>query len=96
MGDIKDGAPTIEFSPDIITYIQQAGAQNGVYQFPKWLEFANPPQDALPDLTGDPDLFGSFMSRQENYISDLNGFVTEKQRLLTEELQKLQENGILG
>ena len=96
LGDIKDGAPTIEFSPDIITYIQQAGAQNGVYQFPKWLEFANPPKDALPDLTGDPDLFGSFMSRQENYISDLNGFVTEKQRLLTEELQKLQENGILG
>ena len=96
MGEIEDGKSVEAFSPDIITYIQQAGAQNGVYQFPKWLEFANPAKDSLPDLTGDPDLFSGFMARQENYISDLNGFVTEKQRLLTEELQKLQEKGILG
>lgn len=96
LGDLEDGRSTSTFSPDIITYIQQVGAQNGVYQFPKWLEFANPDKDAMPDLSGDPDLFGGFMARQQNYISDLNGFVTEKQRLLTEELKKLQEKGILG
>lgn len=95
MGDIEDGKPTIDFSPDIITYIQEVGRTNGVYQFPKWLEFANPTKDALPDLTGDADLFGAFSKRQENYISDLNGFVTEKQKELVNELNKLKEAKIL-
>lgn len=96
IGELEDGRSTAAFSPDIITYIQEVGRTNGVYQFPKWLEFANPPKDALPDLTGDADLFGAFTKRQENYISDLNGFVTEKQKELTKELQLLQEKGILG
>jgi hypothetical protein len=96
MGDIKDGKPTIEFCPDIIKYIQEVGRTNGISKFPPWMEFANPEDASMPDMTGDADLFEMYNQRQSNYISDLNGFVTEKQKLLTEELLTLQKDGILG
>ena len=96
LGDVKDGKPTIEFCPDIVTYIQQVGKQNGVSKFPKWLGFADPTNAIMPDLTGDPELFSMYEARQQNYISDMNGFVTFKQNLLTQELETLQKAGILG
>ena len=96
LGDVKDGKPTIEFCPDIVTYIQQVGKQNGVSKFPKWLSFADPTNEIMPDLTGDPELFSMYEARQQNYISDMNGFVTFKQNLLTQELETLQKAGILG
>ena len=96
MGGIEDGKSTEQFCPDIIAYIQEVGKTNGVYRFPKWMEFANPPDNRMPDITSDADQFTMFENRQNNYISDLNGFVTAKQQLLTEELKKLQAAGIIG
>ena len=96
LGDLEDGHNTATYSPDIITYIQEVGKQNGVYLFPEWMDFANPSKNNLPDLSGDADLFGAFSLRQENYISDLNGFVTTKQKQLIEELDKLKTAKILG
>lgn len=96
LGGIEDGKSTEQFCPDIIAYIQEVGKTNGVYRFPKWMEFANPPDNSMPDITSDADQFTMFENRQNNYISDLNGFVTAKQQLLTEELKKLQAAGIIG
>ena len=96
IGGIKDGESTENFCPDIAKYIQEVARVNGVSQFPKWLSFANPENMAMPDMTGDPDLFEMYNNRQQNYIGDLNGFVTFKQNLLTEELHKLQNAGLIG
>ena len=96
LGGIKDGESTEKFCPEISKYIQEVARLNGVSQFPKWLSFANPENMAMPDTTGDPDLFEMYMNRQQNYIGDLNGFVTYKQKLLTEELKKLQNAGLIG
>ena len=96
LGDIKDGAPTVEFSSDIVKYIQEAGRQNGVSKFPKWLSFADPENGSMPDTTGDPELFQMYNARQQDYISDLNGFVKYKQSLLTKELQDLHSTGLVG
>ena len=96
MGDLEDGKPTIEFSPDIVAYIQEVGKQNGVSKFPKWLSFADPENKEMPDTTGDPELCQMYNARQQDYISDLNGFVTFKQDLLTKELHELQKLGLVA
>lgn len=96
VGDIENGEPTCKFCPDIVKYIQEVGKLNGIYQFPKWMSFANPENMAMPDTTGDADMFAAFQNRQTDYVSDLNGFVTFKQNLLTKELQELQKAGLIG
>ena len=96
LGDIENGAPTCEFCSDIVAYIREVGRLNGVSQFPKWMAFANPENMRMPDTTDDPDVFATYMNRQNDYISDLNGFVTFKQDLLTKELQTLQKAGLIG
>lgn len=96
MGEIKDGQPTEQFCPEIIEYIREAGKLNGVSKFPQWLAFADPSDDAIPDLTGDVSLFEMYQARQQDYISDLNGFVSKKQEDLTNELLNLQNSGFLG
>lgn len=95
MGDIEDGKPTDKFSPDIILYIQKAANENGISRFPLWLKFAEP-ENNLPDLSGDIDQFEMYQERQNDRISDMNGFVTRKQEELTEELTNLQKLGFLG
>ena len=95
MGDIEDGKPTDQFSPEIILYIQQAANENGISRFPLWLKFAEP-ENNLPDLSGDIDQFEMYQERQNDRISDMNGFVTRKQEELTEELTTLQKLGFLG
>lgn len=95
MGDIEDGKPTDQFSPDIIEYIRQAANENGISRFPLWLKFAEP-ENNLPDLSGDIDQFEMYQERQNDRISDMNGFVTERQEELTAELTKMQELGFLG
>ena len=95
MGDIEDGKPTDQFSPEIILYIQKAANENGISSFPLWLKFAEP-ENNLPDLSGDIDQFEMYQERQNDRISDMNGFVTRKQEELTEELTNLQNLGFLG
>lgn len=95
MGDIEDGKPTDPFSPEIILYIQKAANENGISRFPLWLKFAEP-ENNLPDLSGDIDQFEMYQERQNDRISDMNGFVTRKQEELTEELTNLQKLGFLG
>lgn len=95
MGDIEDGKPTDQFSPDIILYIQQTANENGISRFPLWLKFAEP-ENSLPDLSGDIEQFEMYQERQNDRISDMNGFVTRKQEELTEELTNLQKLGFLG
>ena len=96
LGDMEDGKPTIEFSPDITAYIREVGRLNGISRFPKWLSFANKEDEPMPDTTGDADLFVMYENRQQNAISDMNGFVTAKQQLLNDELKKLEELKIIG
>lgn len=96
LGDIENGAPTCEFCSDIVAYIREVGRLNGVSQFPRWMAFANPENMRMPDTTSDPDLFAGYVDRQQRYISDMNGFVTFKQDLLTKELKTLQNAGIIG
>lgn len=95
-GDIENGRPSVKFSPDICLYLQEAGKANGVTKFPTWLDFATPENGALPDLTGDADLFSMYNARQESYISDMNAFVTQKQAVLAAELNKLKNAGIIA
>ena len=47
-------------------------------------------------MSSDVDLFESFMARQIDYISDLNGFVQTKQAELQKELSILQKAGLVG
>lgn len=96
LGEIKGGEATCQFSPDIIKYIQEVGKVNGIYQFPKWLSFAEYQEDEVPDLSGDQDQFSQFQLRQQDYVSSMNSFVTQKNELLKEELTTLQKCGILG
>lgn len=96
LGDLEDGRSTATYCSDIIAYIQEVANTNGVYKLPRWMEFANRPQERMPDITSDADQFSAWINRQDDYISDLNGFVTFKQGLLTEELKKLQEAHLIG
>lgn len=96
-GDIdKDNQPTEKFCPDIVKYIQEAGKLNGVVKMPVWLRFAELPDDALPDLSGDVALFEQYMARQENYREDLTGYVNYRQQQLADELNTLKKSGFLG
>ena len=93
-GDLdKESKPTEKFCPDIIKYIQEAGKTNGVVRLPLWMGFAQLPDDAMPDLSGDVDLFQQYMARQDNYIDDLNGYVNYRQKLLADELKTLESKG---
>ena len=96
LGDLQDGKPTIEFSPDITAYIREVGKLNGISRFPKWLSFANKEDEPMPDTTGDADLFAMYNNRQDAFISDMNGFVQHKQQLLNDELRKLEELKIIA
>ena len=96
VGDIKDGQPTIEFHPDIIKYIQEVGKVNGVSRFPIWLSFANDDPTPYPDMSGDDSQFEMYNLRQDEYIAQLNSFVTSKQDELTAELQKLEKLRLVG
>lgn len=96
-GDVDtESRPTESFSPDIVYYIQEVARLNGVFQLPVWLSFAQAPKNQLPDMSSDVDLFESFMARQIDYISDLNGFVQTKQAELQKELSILQKAGLVG
>ena len=96
VGEIKDGVPTMDFHPDIIKYIQEVGKVNGVSRFPIWLSFANDDPTPYPDMSGDDSQFEMYSLRQDEYIAQLNEFVTRKQNELTEELQKLEKLRLVG
>jgi hypothetical protein len=93
MGDIKDGAPTEEFSSDIIVYIREAAELNGVRKFPDYLKFAENPHIGLPDMGTDPTAMEMYLNRQQSNINDLNAFITGRQTALVQELTELQRQG---
>jgi len=96
-GDLDEGMrPTETFCPDVIKYIQEVAAVVGVTKLPEWLKFAQSPQETLPDMSEDVDLFTQYMQRQEDYINMLNSYVTERQKLLADELKKLQNLGFIA
>lgn len=96
-GDVDETSrPTEQFCPDIVKYIQEAGNLNGVIRFPVWMEFAQKPDDEMPDLTDDVDVFEQYMARQQDYMDDLTGYVTTRQAQLTAELEKLAKLGFIG
>lgn len=96
-GDVDQSSrPTEPFCPDIIKYIQETANLNGVIKFPVWMEFAQRPDDELPDMSGDVDLFETYMLRQQDYIADLEGYMKARQAKLTEELAKLNKLGFIG
>lgn len=96
-GDIdKLSRPTEQFSPDIIKYIQDVANLNGVWKLPVWLQFAELPDSRIPDLSDDVQLFETYMSRQQDYISDMNGYVEAKQARLVNELKLLAQDGLIG
>ena len=96
LGETKDGVPTMDFSPDIVKYIQDAGRLNGVSSFPIWLSFANREVHDYPDMSGDVSQFEMYMQRQQEYIADLNRMVTAKQERLTAELKELEKLRLVG
>lgn len=95
-GDITtDGKPSEEFSEDIKVYIREAAKLEGLYKLPNWLSFAEPVA-ALPDLTDDMNVFNIFMSRQEDTISTMNKYVTDRMAELSNELNRLRVAGYVG
>ena len=96
-GDIDANShPTEHFSPDIITYVQEAGRLNGVTKLPEWLKFAQIPDSSLPDMSEDIDLFSQYMQRQDEYVDMMNDYVTERQNALARELKLLRDEGFIG
>lgn len=96
-GDIDaQSRPTEKFCPDVIAYIQEAANLNGISQFPVWLQFAQKPKDAMPDLSSDVDLFSQYMARQEEYVEDMNRYVEQRMAALKEELAMLNRQGFIG
>lgn len=97
-GDIDDKShPTEEFSPDIIKYIQDVGARNGITAMPVWMDFAEPEDtSSMPDMGEDVDLFNQYMQRQQEYREDMTRYVLGRQELLKLELQKLADQGFLA
>ena len=96
LGDMDEAnRPTETFCPEIVEYIQQAGALNGVTRFPVWLEFANRDMK-MPDMSEDAELFEMYNARQDDYIEHLNLYVTARQDRLAAELKELQSAGIIG
>jgi hypothetical protein len=96
LGETKEGETTMEFSPDIVKYIQEAGRLNGVSSFPIWLSFANDDPHEYPDMAGDVSQFEMYMQRQQEYIQRLNKMVTAKQERLTAELKELEKLALVG
>ena len=96
-GDIDDQSkPTEEFSPDIVKYIQSVSGRNGVTSMPVWLQFAQLPDDQMPDLSSDVDQFEQYMNRQRAYVEDMNRYVLARQDALKAELTKLADEGFIG
>lgn len=96
-GDMDENKmPTETFSPDIIKYIQEAGKLNGIMKYPAWLDFAKLPDDAFPDLSDDVALFNAFMSRQDDYVTSISGFVALRQEQMAAELKKLADAGYIA
>lgn len=94
-GDIDENkSPTETFCPDVAAYIRAAGRANGVSKMPIWLKFAEDGNG--PDTSDDVDLAVMYMDRQSDYISDLNGYVTERQARLADELKRLKADGYIA
>ena len=96
LGETQEGKSTLEFCPDIVKYIQEAGKLNGVTNFPVWLDFADDSPQEYPDMSGDVSQFDMYMQRQQEYIQRLNKAVTAKQERLTAELKELEKLGLVG
>ncbi len=96
LGETQEGKSTLEFCPDIVKYIQEAGKLNGVTNFPVWLDFADDSPQQYPDMAGDVSQFDMYMQRQQEYIQRLNKAVTAKQERLTAELKELEKLGLVG
>ena len=94
MGGMGDEEAPEEFSPDIVTYIQEVGKVNGVTQFPEWLSFANSGTE-MPDMTGDVDLFELYNARQQDYVALLTEDTNARQQELASQLNTLKEAGII-
>ena len=86
----------VEFSPDIVVYIRNAGALNGISKFPPWLSFADSELDNLPDMTGDVQLFEMYNQHQSEYDDMLVEEASEKQKKLGMQLNLLKESKILS
>lgn len=96
-GDMDSNTHPIEtFCPDVIYYIQQVAHQNGISKMPEWLNFAKIPDNALPDMTGDVNLFEQYMRRQNENTEELNIYVTQRQKVLGDELKMLASQGFIG
>lgn len=96
LGQMQNGKPTQQFSPDIILYIRQVAKTNGIVRFPSWLQFAQPKETYPQELMADPANFQAYMQRQQAQIDQLTRFVTHKQQQMVQQLQMLNANGILG
>lgn len=88
--------PSVKFSPAIIKYIQESGRLNGVTAMPVWLDFAQPKDESMPDMSDDVDLFNQYQQRQEEYKEAMNAYVTDRQARLADELNKLKNDGFLA
>ena len=96
-GDIEDSKPTVQFCPEIIEYIREAGKLNGISTFPVWLSFADCEiQNPLPDMASDVDVFEMYQARQQEYIQRLNAYVNMRQEKLTKELIELKNAGFVA
>lgn len=96
-GDIDaDSRPTEKFCPDVVKYIQSVGMRNGITSMPVWLQFAQLPDDQMPDLSSDVDQFEQYMARQRSYVEDMNRYVLARQDALKAELSRLADDGFIG
>lgn len=91
LGDLDKGAPTEDFCPQIIVYIQQVAKAQGIRVFPSWLAFAQLNQPYPQALAGDPYTYQAYMQRQQAQCNKLITFVTHKQQLLLDQLKQLKD-----
>lgn len=96
VGELESGAPTQQFSPDIILYIQEVAKTNGITQLPTWMQFAQPKIAYPQELVSDPALYQAYMQRQQAQVQQLNQFVVHKQQLMLQQLKALADNGVIG
>ena len=95
-GEMKNGTPEEQFCPEIVLYVQKAGALAGVSTFPPWLSWAQGAPGSVPDFSSDLTAFAAYGQRQQTEVADINAYVSNRQALLTEELKILQKEGILA
>lgn len=96
-GEIENDRPTEAFCPEVAQYIRTAGEINGISEFPDWMAFAVDKEgQKMPDLSSDVQLFEQYRQRQQDYVSDLNVFVAERQQKLAEELEMLKNGGFIA